>query len=119
MAAAKKKFIIEEKATFKKRLIWSNKTKRPLNLTGYTALMQIKAIADEGSAVLLELSQANGRITITPLAGTIDLYISAADVAVIPWTEAVYDLVVTAPDGTVIRLLQGQVTVSPGVTLAA
>lgn len=119
MAAAKKKFIIEEKATFKKRLIWSNKNKKPLNLTGYTALMQIKAVADEGSATLLELSQTNGRIVITPLTGTIDLYISATDVAVIPWTEAVYDLIVTAPDGTVIRLLQGPITVSHGVTLAA
>ena len=118
MSAAKKKFVIEEKATFKKRLIWSNKNKRPLNLTGYTALMQIRSSLDEGSTLYMTLSQANGRITITPLAGTIDLLITAADTAVLPWSEAYYDLIITAPDTTVTRLLEGKITVSQGVSLA-
>jgi hypothetical protein len=118
MAAAKKKFIIEEKATFRKRLIWQSRSKRAINLTGYMVRMQIRSIADESSAVLMELTQANNRIIVTPLTGTIDLFISAVDTNLLTWSEAVYDIVITAPDGTVIRLLEGKIVVSQGVTQA-
>jgi hypothetical protein len=85
----------------------------PVNLTGYTASMQIKQFAlgpvvyDAGAA---------GDITLGDLTGTITLTIDAADTETFTWWNGVYDLLMTSAGGQVIRLLQGSVSVSPGVT---
>ncbi|HEY1027434.1 MAG TPA: hypothetical protein VGE28_07345 [Pseudomonas sp.] len=88
--------------------------KPPVDLTGATARMQIRA--QLGGAVLLELTTENGALAITGL-GTITRTLSAAQTAALAWTEAVYDLEVQYPDGTVQRYLQGAVTVSREVTV--
>ncbi len=88
--------------------------KPPVDLTGATARMQIRA--QLGGAVLLELTTENGALAITGL-GTITRTLSAAQTAALTWTEAVYDLEVQYPDGTVQRYLQGAVTVSREVTV--
>ncbi|HAQ86506.1 MAG TPA: hypothetical protein DCR78_08700, partial [Pseudomonas sp.] len=49
--------------------------------------------------------------------GTITRTITVAQTAALTWTEAVYDLEVQYPDGTVQRYLQGAVTVSREVTV--
>lgn len=88
--------------------------KPPVDLTGATARMQIRA--QLGGAVLLELTTENGALAITGL-GTITRTLSAAQTAALAWTEGVYDLEVQYPDGTVQRYLQGAVTVSREVTV--
>lgn len=72
----------------------------------------------ESPNVLLELSTANGRVTVTPLAGVIDLRIEANDTDELIFESGVYDIKVEFPGdpGTEIRLLEGQIKVSPGVT---
>lgn len=112
MPAAKLNLTVEQGADFYKRLVWRDKNKRPVNLTGYAAKMQVRSSA--GSAtVLFELSTANGRIAL-PGSGAIELNIVAND------TEAmaggVYDLKLYAPGGREIRLIEGKLTVTPGVT---
>jgi len=87
--------------------------KPPVDLTGATARMQVRD--KPGGELLLELSTANGGLTMTG-AGTIDRAISAAATAAITWAEGVYDLEVTYADGTVHRYFEGAVTVSPEVT---
>lgn len=87
--------------------------KPPVDLTGATVRMQIRA--QIGGEVLLELSTENGGITITGL-GTITRTISATETAGLTWTEGVYDLEVQYPDGTVQRYLQGAVRVRREVT---
>lgn len=88
--------------------------KPPVDLTGATARMQIRA--QVGGAVLLELTTANGGLALTG-PGTITRSLSAAQTAALTWTEAVYDLEVEYADGTVQRYLQGDVTVSREVTV--
>jgi hypothetical protein len=88
--------------------------KPPVDLTGATARMQIRA--QVGGAVLLELTTANGGLAFTG-PGTITRTLSAAQTAALTWTEAVYDLEVEYADGTVQRYLQGDVTVSREVTV--
>lgn len=88
--------------------------KPPVDLTGATARMQIRA--QVGGAVLLELTTANGDLAFTG-PGTITRTLSAAQTAALTWTEAVYDLEVEYADGTVQRYLQGDVTVSREVTV--
>lgn len=113
--ASKQNFTIEQRATFKRTLIWRSKLKRPINLTGYTARLQIRASAADPT-VLLELSTSNGRIIITPLAGKIELIVSDEDTSLLTFKSGVYDLKLFAPDGTSYRLLEGKILISEGVT---
>jgi len=88
--------------------------KPPIDLTGATARMQIRARI--GGELLLELTTENGGLAFTG-PGTITRTLSAAQTAALTWAEAVYDLEVEYADGTVQRYLQGDVTVSREVTV--
>jgi len=116
MTAAVKNLVIEQRATFKLRLAYKNAQKKPINLTGFTAKMQIR---DAGGSLIANLTTSNGGITISGSAGLIDLLISASDTSAMNFTSALYDLVLIAPDSTDTRLLQGKVTLSPGQTVTA
>lgn len=84
----------------------------PVNLTGYSAAMQIRAFPLSPTI----LYDASDDITLGGAAGTISLTITAATTEGFGWFSGVYDLLLTDPSGNVIRLLSGGVTVSPGVT---
>lgn len=87
----------------------------PVNLAGYDVRMHIRAdIAAPDPLITLTL--ANGRIAVTPADGIIRRTISAADTALLAFDFGVYDLEIESPDGTVTRLLQGRVSLSPEVT---
>ncbi len=114
MAAIKKSLTIEQYSTFKARFTWLDKNKRAINLTGYTAVMQMRDAV--GSPVLLELSTENGRIVITPTTGAVELSLTDEETGVLTFKSAIYDLVLISATGQATRLLEGKVTVSPGVT---
>lgn len=86
-----------------------------VNLTGYTARMQIRPTAASATTTL-SLTTENNRITLGGTAGTITLSISATDTAAIAAGRYVYDLELVSAGGIVTRLLQGVVTVSANVT---
>lgn len=116
---AKLKFTIYQGATFRKRLRWSDKaTGTPIDLTGCTARMQVRA-ETSAPAVLLDLTTENGGITLGGAAGTIDLYVGATATAAINWEGGVFDLEIIHPGALpddVTRIAQGTVSVSPEVT---
>jgi hypothetical protein len=112
MPAAKLNLTVEQGATFSKRLVWKDKNRRPINITGWTARMQIRKIVADPN-LILELSTANGRIVFTA-AGTIELRLTAQETSTLQ--AGVYDLEMVAPDGSVTRLVEGKVVVSPEVT---
>jgi len=63
--------------------------------------MQIRAKIDDVTPKL-ELNTTNNRITIAnPIAGEIQLYISATDTSTINWVSGVYDLELVSPSGDV------------------
>lgn len=114
---AKLKFTIYQGATFPKRLRWKGPlpAQTPIDLTGCTARMQVRA--EIGSpTVLLELTTENGGITLGGTAGTIDLYVGATATAAFTWEGGVFDLEIEFPGGDVRRLAQGSISVSPEVT---
>lgn len=115
--AAKYKITIYQGESFSKVFTWkTGDPKNPVNLTGYTARMQVRK--KYGSATtLLSLTTENGGITLGGVAGTITLYISAMDTSAIDWTAGVYDLELVSAGGLVKRLLQGTIKVSPEVTV--
>lgn len=88
--------------------------KVPMDLTGMTARMQIRPKVTEAT-VLLELTDTHG-ITLGGDTGVASLRIEAAETTTLDFKTAVYDLELEAVDGTVSRILQGVVTLSPEVT---
>jgi hypothetical protein len=115
MTAAAYNFVIEQGATLDKTFVWKDSTGTIINLTGYTARMQIRQTVSS-STILLDLSTLNGRIVITALSGQIRLLVSAADTGAITWQRGKYDLELVSSTGVVTRLLYGEVEVSKEVT---
>jgi len=116
MAAFKVPLKIDQGATFRKSVTWKAGTPAaPVDLTGCTARMHVRSEV-KSATVLLDLTTANGGITLGGAAGTVDLYLTDDQTTAITWTSAVYDLEVEFANGDVRRLLYGSVTVSPEVT---
>lgn len=118
MPAAKLNLSIEQGATWRHCLALKagpGATAPALDLTGYLARLQLRSELSSVT-VLLDLSSSNGRISITPLAGQLDLYISATDTAALDFDRAVYDLEIESTGGEVTRVLQGVITLNRQVT---
>lgn len=106
--------LADQGATFARELVYKDSTGTPINLTGYTAKMEVRPTI--GSAtLLLTLSTANGRITLGGAAGTITLSVPAANMNFDPGSFA-YDLEVTSAGGTVTRVVMGQFVLRGEVT---
>ncbi len=105
---------IQQGATFRRVITWKQDGAL-VNLTGYTARMQIRATAEAATA-LIELTTENGRIALGGAAGTITLTISATDTAALTAGRAVYDLELVAANGIVTNLLGGVVTIPRNIT---
>lgn len=118
MPAHKVPLKIEQGATFDRTYTWKvgiADTAVPVDLTGCTARAQIRPEITS-AVVLLDLTTENARITLGGAAGTIGIFLSAADTAALDWDSGVYDLEIEFPDGRVVRRMAGPVSVSPEVT---
>jgi hypothetical protein len=85
----------------------------PLNLTSYTAAMQVRESARSGTA-LISLTNGSG-ITLGGTAGTIGVVISHTASAAIASGAYSYDLEIDS-GGVVTRLLEGSFVVTGNVT---
>jgi hypothetical protein len=112
---------INQFATYEKTFIWTagmcgcgtvGASSGPVDLTGYTAALQIRAFPLSTTI----LYDASSNITLGTINGAITLDIPASATATFTWWMGVYDLILTDSSGNVTRLLQGSVTVTPGVT---
>lgn len=106
---------IEQGANFTQTLRRKTEDGQLINLTGYTARMQIRA-TQAAPAFLLELTTENNRITIDGPNALITLKLNATETADIDWSKGVYDLELITPAGDVERILQGNVVISKEVT---
>lgn len=88
----------------------------PLNLTGYTAALQVRETYSAATAVV-SLTSASG-ITLGGTAGTIDVTIAASTTAALTAQNYVYDLEITSGANVTDRLLMGKFVVSAEVTRA-
>jgi hypothetical protein len=113
--AAKYDIVCDQGATFSRELSWLDSESIPVDLTNYTARMQVRETA-ESSTALLSLTTENGRIALGGTAGTITLTVSATDTAAVVAGEYLYDLEIVSSLGTVTRLLQGCFTVDAEIT---
>lgn len=113
--SAKFRSACEQGSTFRRRLTLKDSEGALVDLSGYTARMQVRAKV-ESSAVIASLTTENGRITIGGTDGTITLLLSATETAALPAGGYVYDLEIVNGLSDVVRLLEGQFIVSGNVT---
>lgn len=114
MAAANLDIVIEQGATFRHTLL-VKQGGEPFDLTSYSARMQIRKTYSSVDPIL-DLTEDNGRIVITPEEGKIELFIDAEDTADLAFKDGVYDLEIESAGGEVTRILQGFASLSLEVT---
>jgi hypothetical protein len=104
----------DQGATYSVVITYKNSNGTPINLTNYTARMQLRA-SYASAAAALTLTTENGRIVLGGALGTITLTVAASTMETLEAKTYVYDLELV--DGsTVIRLLQGLFVNRPNVT---
>jgi hypothetical protein len=110
---------VEQGSTFELLLTWSNSDSSLVDLTGYQAKLHV--VTDYvNKTSLWEFNSETGGSSGTSLvlggaAGTIA--ISATDTAVnaLNFPNGIYDLLVKAPNSTVVKILKGTLKVNRGV----
>jgi phage tail sheath gpL-like len=95
-------------------LVYTDSNNTPVNLTGYTAAMQLRQNYNSTTADLT-LTTANGGITIVGATGTITIAATATQTGLLDPGFYVYDLELTS-GSNISRLIQGQLTVAEQVT---
>jgi hypothetical protein len=118
---------IDQGANWSLSLTWKDDTGTPVNLTGYTARMQIRKAYND-STVKLSLTSSSG-IVLGGVAGTVAISATKTQTAGIsvdylslfyhndkPSQKMVYDLELETSGGVVTRLLQGVAFIYPEVT---
>jgi len=125
MAAGKYSFVIEQGATTNLNIQWTDNSGSAIDLTGYSARMQIRpGVSDPNVYITLSSSlQPDGTgINISgscncnpPSSGSVGIYISAYSSSLLTFDEAFYDLdMINGKEVT--RLLEGKVKLSKTVT---
>jgi hypothetical protein len=114
--ATRARLYIDQGCTWQQRLVYkAGDPAVPVDLTGWTARMQVRATVDSPE-VLLELSTENGGITLGGPTGEISLDVSAATTAAFTWTSGLFDLELVSAGGIVKRPLRGSIGVRREVT---
>jgi hypothetical protein len=108
---------IEQGSVFNLHLRYKDSLGAVIDLTGYTARMQVRKSV-KSNDILLTLTTENGGITLGGALGTINIKAIAEHTALLTIRSGVYDLELVPPSGEddTFRLLEGNVMVSPEVT---
>ena len=117
VGTAKNNFTIEQGSVFERRIIYKGANGDPVDLTGYTAEMDIRQ-SKKSSDTILELTTSNGLLTLGGVQGTITINIPANTTDALDFTWGEYDLELY-PSGDAIkaiRLLEGKINLSKQVT---
>lgn len=114
MTPGKYNLVCPQGATFSKQLTWAIDGD-PVDLTSYTARMQVREKYTSTSTIL-NLTTENGGITLGDDEGTILIDIDATTTSGIVAKDYVYDLELISSSSIVTRLLEGRFIVTPEVT---
>lgn len=106
--ATKANIVIDQNATFNTEIDLTDDVGEPLDLTGYTAKSQIRRWYTSTTAA------ADFDLTLS--GGSILLSLSANSTANLVYGRYVYDVTLTDVSNNVTRVVEGIVTVTPGVS---
>ena len=119
MSAGQFNFSIEKGTSPPIVITYKDSLGNPIDLTGYTAKMQVRPVAGS-STVILDLTSLSvpgpATLILGGTAGTVSFAISPATTRAITAMTGVYDLELTPPSGLTFRLLQGAISFIPEVT---
>lgn len=104
----------DQGATFRRTLTWKDASGALINLTGYSARMQLRPSPSD-TTVSLELTTESGGITLGGVNGTIQLYASATDMTSLAARSYAYDLELMI-GAEVVKLVTGLFTLRQEVT---
>ena len=115
---AETNLVIKQGATWNQVLSYTDSSGTPINLTSYTAKLQLKETC-KSTFSYLTISTETGEIVIDGPTGTITITVDATVMTRLPSGTYLYDLIIISPASTpvVTRLLEGKITVSPEVTV--
>ena len=102
---------IDQGANFSTTLTINDSTGSALDLTNYTAIAQIRKSPSSSTSVSFTAAFVDPRTS-----GKITLTLTDTQTTALEAGRFVYDVVITAADGTKTRVVEGQVTVNPSVT---
>lgn len=105
---------IDQGADWFFNVTYENPAGTPVNITSYTAALQLRSLPESTTAVL-SLETGSG-ITITGASGLVAVHATATQTGAIIAGDYYYDLEITSPQNVVTRLVQGQAIVNPQVT---
>ena len=114
MASNNYSMTIEQGSTFNLSLVIKDSANVPLDLSGYSARMQIRPTT--GSALLV-LEVASDNLSIIPSAGMVNIKIPASITATLPPSINSYDLELTSPTGDVMKVIKGKCRIEGEVTI--
>lgn len=114
MRPGKYNFVCPQGATFSKQVSYLIDS-TPVDLTNYIARMQVREKHQSASPVV-DLTTENGGLTLGGKAGSIQIDISASATQSLVPKNYVYDLEIESSGGFVVRLIEGNFSVSPEVT---
>lgn len=114
MTAGIYNFTMDQGSDWDLNVVYQDSSGNPINITGYTAAMQLRQNYNSETADLT-LSTSNGGIVITGALGKLVLHATAVQTGLLEAGFYVYDLEITS-GGVVTRIIQGQITVAGEVT---
>jgi hypothetical protein len=111
MAAGLYNIIVEQGSTFNKQISVKDPAGVPIDLTGAVIRGMIRGTYNDVSPLATFTINCP-----TPTTGIFYIILSAAVTAAFDFVKALYDIEIAYPDGTVVRILQGNVILSREVT---
>lgn len=101
---------------FAKNIQVRNSDQTIMDLTGYSARMMVRETYSSVTP-LLSASTIDGRITINAPGGVVMINIGADVTGPLTWNSGIYDVeIFTSSPAEVIRILEGNISLSPEVT---
>lgn len=107
--AIKANIVIDQGSTFQTTVNVTDVDENVVNLTGYSANAQMRKH-------YTSLTSYQFTTTISPALGVVTLAMTANTTNTIAPGRYMYDCELTDPNGAITRLIEGIVTVTPGVT---
>lgn len=114
MTATNYNTTIDQGADWYITFVYQDSTGTPINITGYTAALQLRSEPSDLTSAL-SLTSGSG-ITITGSTGTLAVHATAVQTGAIVAGYYYYDLEITSGTAIVTRLVQGQIQVTAQVT---
>lgn len=117
MGVAVHNFTIEQGSVFNHIIIYRDADGNPVDLTGFTATMQIRQ-TKEASSVIQELSTSNGFLVLGGVNGTITINLPAdvSDALDFVWGRYDLELYPNGDTTQAVRLVEGKINLSKQVT---